>query len=215
MILETRAVPPVMKNGFVLGCESTRDGVVIDPGDDVDLLLAAVEQHGLAVRAILLTHAHLDHVGALTEMRQATGAPVYLHRADDALLLHAPAMWRTFGKQIGPIAPAEHELQHGDVITFGDCELQVIHTPGHTPGGVCLYSAADRLLIGGDTLFFESVGRTDLPGGDTETLYESIRTQLWALPDETQVFPGHGPPTTIGHERMHNPFVGRRAHGNR
>jgi hydroxyacylglutathione hydrolase len=212
--IQSWTVGPFAENPYLLACAGTGQAVFIDPGDAAGRLIRAVEAADVTITAILLTHAHLDHVAALTELREATGAPVYLHSADDALLQDAPRQWRTFGKQIGLIAPAEHELRHGDVITFGQCELHVIHTPGHTPGCVCLYSAADQLLIAGDTLFFESVGRTDLPGGNTETLYHSIQTHLWPLPDETRVLPGHGPPTSIGHERMHNPFVGERARGN-
>ena len=161
-----------------------------------------------------MTHAHLDHVGALTELREATGAPVYLHPADAGLLQQAQAQWRSFGKQIRPIAPAEHALNDGDRIAFGHCELVVIHTPGHTPGSVCFHAPDDQILIGGDTLFYRSVGRTDLPGGDTDQLIDSIRSKLWALPDATQVCPGHGELTTIGDEKHHNPFVGAQAKWN-
>lgn len=204
-------VGPFAENPYLLACADTGQAVFIDPGDAPARLIRAVEDAGVTISAILLTHAHLDHVGALTEMRQATGAPVYLHSADDELLLDAPRQWLTFGKTIGPVAPAEHPLNEGDVITFGNCELHVIHTPGHTPGGVCFYAPADGLLIAGDTLFHESVGRTDLPGGSSEILDRSIRTGLWGLPDVTQVLPGHGPPTSIGHERLYNPFVGEQA----
>lgn len=204
-------VGPFAENPYLLTCTETRQAVFIDPGDAPGRLIRAVEAAGVTISAILLTHAHLDHVGALTEMREKTGAPVYLHGDDDILLLDAPRQWLTFGKQIGPIAPAEHELHDGDLITFGQCELRVIHTPGHTPGCVCFYAPADGVLIAGDTLFFQSVGRTDLPGGSSEVLHRSIRTRLWGLPDTTQVRPGHGPPTSIGHERLHNPFVGEQA----
>ena len=199
------------ENPYLLTCTATRQAVFIDPGDAPGRLLRAIDTAGVTISAILLTHAHLDHVGALTEMREKTGAPVYLHSADDALLLDAPRQWSAFGKQIAPIAPAEHALRDGDVIGFGECELRVIHTPGHTPGCVCFYSPADELLIAGDTLFFQSVGRTDLPGGDTDQLLRSIRARLWPLPDATRVYPGHGPPTSLGHERRHNPFAGEHA----
>jgi glyoxylase-like metal-dependent hydrolase (beta-lactamase superfamily II) len=205
-------VGPFAENPYLLACADTGQAVFIDPGDAPERLIRAIDAARVTISAILLTHAHLDHVGALTEVRAKTGAPVYLHSADDLLLLDAPRQWQAFGKRIGPIAPAEFELRDGDVISFGRCELQVIHTPGHTPGCVCFYAAADNLLIAGDTLFFQSVGRTDLPGGSSETLHHSIRTRLWHLPDTTRVLPGHGPPTSIGDERAHNPFVGERTH---
>jgi hydroxyacylglutathione hydrolase len=200
-------VGPFAENPYLLACAESGQAVFIDPGDAAPRLLRAIEEAGVKVQAILLTHAHLDHVGALTELREATGAPVYLHPADDVLLQQAQAYWEIFGKQIEPIAPAEHTLHDGDRVTFGKCELEVIHTPGHTPGSVCFYAPDDGTLIAGDTLFFQSVGRTDLPGGDTATLLRSIRTRLWELPDETEVLPGHGQPTTIGYERRNNPFV--------
>lgn len=195
------------ENAYLVACANSGQAVFVDPGDDAQRLLRAVADAKVELQAILLTHAHLDHVGALNEMRAATGVPVYLHPADDMLLRQAHEYWLHFGKQIDPIAPAEHTLNDGDSIIFGDSELQVLHTPGHTPGSVCLYAPDDRTLIGGDTLFFESIGRTDLPGGDGTTLLRSIRAKLWPLPDKIQVYPGHGPPTTIGHERRHNPFV--------
>ncbi len=203
-------VGPFAENPYLLACARSGQAVFIDPGDDAPLLLDAIAGAGVTVKAILLTHAHLDHVGALTELREATGAPVYLHPDDDELLQYVPAQGQLFGLEAEPVAPADHALLDGDRISFGDCELVVIHTPGHSPGSVCFHAPADRILIAGDTLFFRSVGRTDLPGGDTRTLVTSIRTRLWALPDETLVYPGHGQATTIGEERRQNPFVGNR-----
>ncbi len=201
-------VGPFAENPYLLACAETGQAVFIDPGDDAPRLLRAVAEAGVSLQAIVLTHAHLDHVGAVTEMREATGAPVYLHRADDRLLAQAPAYWAAFGRQIDPIRPADHPLEHGDRIAVGRHQLSVIHTPGHTPGSVCFYAPADQKLIAGDTLFFRGVGRTDLPGGDMHALVASIRTRLWELPDETEVYPGHGQSTSIGAERRHNPFVG-------
>jgi len=195
------------ENAYLVACANSGQAVFVDPGDDAPRLLRAVADAKVELQAILLTHAHLDHVGALNEMRAATGVPVYLHPADDMLLRQAHEHWLHFGKQIAPIAPAEHTLNDGDSIIFGDSELHVLHTPGHTPGSVCLYTPDNLTLIGGDTLFFESVGRTDLPGGDSATLLRSIRAKLWPLADKIRVYPGHGQPTTIGHERRHNPFV--------
>lgn len=195
------------ENPYLIACAKSGQAVFVDPGDDAPRLLRELTDAKVELQAILLTHAHLDHVGALTELREATGVPVYLHPADDVLLQKAHQLWRSFGKHIGPIAPAEHTLNDGDSIMVGDTELRVLHTPGHTPGSVCLYAPDDQTLIAGDTLFFESIGRTDLPGGDTSTLLRSIRAKLWPLPDKTRVYPGHGQPTMIGHERRHNPFV--------
>ncbi len=204
-------VGPFSENPYLLACADTGQAVFIDPGDRASMLLAAIRKDGVELQAILLTHAHLDHVGALNELREATGVPVYLHPDDDWLLAEAHVQWSRFGKQIRPIAPADHPLAEGDTLRVGGCELRVLHTPGHTPGSVCFYAAADKVLIGGDTLFQRSVGRTDLPGGDTATLITSIRSKLWTLPEDTVVYPGHGSPTTIGEERRENPFVGEGA----
>lgn len=208
MILETRAVPPFMKNGFVLGCETTRQGVVIDPGDDVDLLLAAVDQHGLAISAILLTHAHLDHVTGVARAKDALGVPVWLHEADNPLYENVVQQGAMFGFRVDPQPAVDRFYTEGQVIEVGELRLTVRHTPGHCPGGVCLALAGTpQTLFVGDTLFAGSIGRTDLPGGDTATLMRSIRDVLYAFPDDTIVLSGHGEPTTIGREKRTNPFV--------
>jgi hydroxyacylglutathione hydrolase len=216
MILETRAVPPFMKNGFVLGCEATREGVVIDPGDDVDLLLAAVAQHRLRIVAILLTHAHLDHVTGVARARQVLKAPVWLHEADNFLYEGVVQQGMMFGFDVDPQPPVDHFYAANQTLRFGEYEVSVHHTPGHCPGGVCLVVNGDprtqgptdrRVLFVGDTLFAGSIGRTDLPGGDTETLLRSIREVLFSFPDGTPVYSGHGEPTTIGQEKRTNPFL--------
>lgn len=216
MILETRAVPPFMKNGFVLGCEVTREGVVIDPGDDVDLLLAAVEQHALKIVAILLTHAHLDHVTGVARAKQVLNVPVWLHEADNPLYGSVVQQGLLFGFRVDPQPPIDRFYAPDQTLRFGEYEIAVHHTPGHCPGGVCLAVNGDprthgpterRILIVGDTLFAGGIGRTDLPGGDTETLFRSIREVLFSFPDGTPVYPGHGAPTTIGQERRTNPFL--------
>ncbi|MBC8077488.1 MAG: MBL fold metallo-hydrolase [Chloroflexales bacterium] len=200
---------PFAENSYLLS-DATGGALFIDPGYDGERLWRAARDADLRIAAILLTHAHLDHVGALTFIRQHSGAPVYLHPADDALLAQAHIQWQQFGLRIAPIAPAEHQLHHGDTLAFGALTLEVLHTPGHTPGGVCFYSGANRTLIAGDTLFRRSIGRTDLPGGDGPALLRSIRERIFPLDGAgpIAVYPGHGPPTTIREELEQNPFVG-------
>ncbi len=216
MIFETRAVPPFMKNGFVLGCEVTREGVVIDPGDDVELLLEAVEKHALKPVAIVLTHAHLDHVTGVARAKQALGVPVWLHQDDNFLYEAVVQQGQMFGFKVDPQPAVDHFYEPDQKLRFGEYEIAVRHTPGHCPGGVCLAVNGDprtqgpterRILIVGDTLFAGSIGRTDLPGGDLETLLKSIRDVLFSFPDGTPVYSGHGEPTTIGQERRSNPFL--------
>ncbi len=216
MILETRAVPPFMKNGFVLGCEATREAVVIDPGDDVELLLEAVTSHGLKPVAILLTHAHLDHVTGVAQAKQALGVPVWLHKDDNFLYEAVVQQGMMFGFKVEPQPPVDRFYEPDQKLRFGEYEIAVHHTPGHCPGGVCLAVNGDprtqgpterRILIVGDTLFAGSIGRTDLPGGNLETLLASIRNVLFSFPDGTPVYSGHGEPTTIGQERRSNPFL--------
>ena len=220
MIIEHRAVAPFFKNGFVLGCEDTREGVVIDPGDEVDDLLAAAAGHELSIGNILLTHAHLDHVTGVAKAKRALDVPVWLHRDDNPLYEHVVDQGRMFGIRVDPQPPIdrfyEAEGHRGGegyeaALRFGRYAVRVLHTPGHCPGGVCLAVTRDgeqrSTLFVGDTLFAGSIGRTDLPGGDTETLLRSIRTVLFAFPDDSVVWSGHGEQTTIGQERRMNPFL--------
>jgi glyoxylase-like metal-dependent hydrolase (beta-lactamase superfamily II) len=212
MIIETHAVEPFFKNGYVVGCEETREGVVIDPGDEVDLLVDAVKRQGLKIRYILLTHAHLDHVTGVKRAKDALGVPVGLHRADNFLYEAVVQQGQMFGFRVEP-QPKVDFFYEGDAtrLAFGRFDAIVQHTPGHCPGGVCLAigrtGGAKRTLFVGDTLFAGSIGRTDLPGGDTQTLLDSIRNVLFAYPDDTVVYSGHGEPTTIGQERRTNPFL--------
>jgi hydroxyacylglutathione hydrolase len=211
MILETQATGPFMKNGFVVGCERTREAVLIDPGDEVAGLLAFAERQTLAIRAILLTHAHVDHITGVATAKRALGVPIYLHRDDLFLYEHAVESGRIFGLRVEPQPPIDEFYSAGQVIAFGEYEARPHHTPGHCPGGVCLEigkkGERGKDLFVGDTLFAGSIGRTDLPGGDYNTLIGSIRTVLFAFGDEAVVYPGHGPSTTIGHERRTNPFL--------
>jgi glyoxylase-like metal-dependent hydrolase (beta-lactamase superfamily II) len=213
MHIVTAAAPPFYKNGYVVSCETTRAAVIIDPGDEVEDLLRAVAADGLEVRAILLTHAHLDHVTGVARAKDALEAPVWLHHDDLFLYEGAVEQGRMFGLRVEAPPPVDHFYEPGVPFHFGRLVVDVRHTPGHCPGGVCLAIGREdrpahvRDLFVGDTLFAGSIGRTDLPGGDTATLLRSIREVLFAYPDETRVFSGHGPDTTIGRERRTNPFT--------
>jgi glyoxylase-like metal-dependent hydrolase (beta-lactamase superfamily II) len=210
MILEVRAVEPFMKNGFVVGCEETREAVVIDPGDEVDSLLEAVRFHSLVVRYILLTHAHLDHITGVGRAKRALNVPVGLHEADNYLYRAVVQQGLTFGFHVDPQPPVDFFYEGQGPWRFGRYGAWVYHTPGHCRG-VCLAIGRDddpaRTLFVGDTLFAGSIGRTDLPGGNLETLLKSIREVLFAFPDDTPVYPGHNEPTTIGREKRTNPFL--------
>lgn len=207
MIHEIIPVGPLQCNCSVIGDEGTREAMVIDPGDDVQDVLALVNKHGLTVKQIVVTHAHIDHVGGAMKLRGLTGAPILLNQNDYALLkmLDAQAAW------VGMASPGSVEidqpLAEGDKVRAGGLEATVLHTPGHTEGSVCLYFAAQEKLIAGDTLFAGSIGRTDLPGGSLEKIMKSLHQRVLALPDPTIVVPGHGPLTTIGEERESNPFL--------
>ena len=210
MLIETRAVPPFQKNGFVVACERTQAAVLIDPGDEVQDLLEVVRARQLTVQHILLTHAHLDHVTGVGAAKAALGAPVYLHRDDLPLYERIEAQGAMFGIRVQR-QPDVDRFYDGTLITFGDYEVRVHHTPGHCPGGVCLQigprgNPGAHLFVG-DTLFASSIGRTDLPGGHYGTLMRSITNVLFPLGDAAIVHPGHGPDTTIGRERTTNPFV--------
>lgn len=211
MLLEVRAVPPFHKNGFVVGCEKTRQAVLIDPGDEVDMLLEVVQRQALSVQSILLTHAHVDHVTGVARAKQALGVPIYLHRDDQFLYDAAPQQAAFFGLHVGELPPIDRFYELEKTLSFGEYEVSVHHTPGHCPGGVCLAvrkSGSEKSdLFVGDTLFAGSIGRTDLPGGDYATLMRSITQVLFAFGDDAQVYPGHGPKTTIGQERKTNPFL--------
>jgi hydroxyacylglutathione hydrolase len=207
MIHEILPVGPLHCNCSVIGDEITHEAMVIDPGDDTEDVLTLVQKHNLQVKQIVITHAHIDHVGGAMKLRAATGAPILLNQNDYALLkmLDVQAAW------IGMKNPGKVEIDHGlgqaDTLTAGSLTADVIHTPGHTEGSVCLFFPAERMLIAGDTLFAGSIGRTDLPGGSSEKIIDSLQQKVLVLPDDTLVVPGHGPLTTIGEERESNPFL--------
>jgi hydroxyacylglutathione hydrolase len=211
MIVESQAVGPFFKNGYVVGCEETGEAILIDPGDEAAALLAFAERSGLKIRHILLTHAHVDHVTGVAAARRALGAPVYLHRDDLLLYEHAVEMGAMFGLTVEAPPPVDVFYAPAQVIAFGTYDVRVHHTPGHSPGGVCLQvgkkGTAGKELFVGDTLFAGSIGRTDLPGADHQTLLASIRTVLFPRGDDAIVHSGHGPDTTIGQERRTNPFL--------
>ena len=207
MIHEILPVGPLQCNCSIIGDEATRDAMVIDPGDDIEDVLSIVQKHQLQVRQIVITHAHIDHVGGAMKLRQVTGAPILMNENDYALvkMLDVQAAW------LGMAPPGKVEIDRSmadaDKVEAGPLVANVIHTPGHTEGSVCLYFPAQRKLIAGDTLFAGSIGRTDLPGGSFDKIIRSLHEKVLALPDETVVVPGHGPLTTIGGERESNPFL--------
>jgi len=210
MIHEILAVGPLQCNCSVIGDEATREAMVIDPGDDIEDVLAIIRKHNLQVKQIVITHAHIDHVGGAMKLRTATGAPILLNQNDYALLkmLDVQAAW------IGVATPGnveiDHSLANGENVTAGSITASVLQTPGHTEGSICLYFPTEKKLIAGDTLFAGSIGRTDLPGGSYPKILRSLHDTVLALPDDTVVIPGHGPITTIGNERETNPFLVKR-----
>jgi glyoxylase-like metal-dependent hydrolase (beta-lactamase superfamily II) len=211
MIIESQAISPFFKNGFVIGCEQTREAALIDPGDEVPALLSFAERSRLTIRYILLTHAHVDHVTGVAAAKRALNVPVYLHRDDLFLYERAVQTGALFGLTVEPQPPIDEFYAPNQVITFGTYEVRPHHTPGHCPGGVCLQvgkqGETGKELFVGDTLFAGAIGRTDLPGADHATLIASIRNVLFAFGDDAIVHPGHGPDTTIGQERRTNPFL--------
>jgi hydroxyacylglutathione hydrolase len=210
MLLEVRAVAPFYKNGFVVGCERTHDAIIIDPGDEIGELLPVVDALDVTVLAILLTHAHLDHISGVATAKARFDAPVYLHRDDLFLYERIVEQGAMFGLPMTEQPPVDIFYDESPIV-FGDYDVRVHHTPGHCPGEVCLevgrQEESVRELFVGDTLFAGSIGRTDLPGGDHTTLMRSITEVLFALGDNAIVHPGHGPDTTIARERSSNPFV--------
>lgn len=198
-------VGPLQVNCFIVADEETKEAIVIDPGDDAQDIIRMIKDKGLLVKYIVNTHAHFDHVTANQALKEATGAALLLHEGDAPLLATISQHAKMFGMTSPSSPPADRYVKHGDVITVGAISLKVLHTPGHSPGGICLLG--NGFVFSGDALFESSIGRTDLPGGDLMTLINAIKEQLMTLPDETQVFCGHGPATTIGAERQENPFL--------
>ena len=218
MIIEQITLTAFQQHTRLLGCERTRRAVCVDPGEATDEIVEALERLGLELQAIALTHAHMDHVGGVAALKRARpGAEVVLHEADEPLyfaLPQQPALlgipreqWRHFGFEYEAPPPVERRWQDGEVYTVGELEFKVLHCPGHTPGHVVLFEPNERKVFVGDCLFAGSVGRTDLPGGSTQQLMDSIHDKILTLGDDVTVYSGHGPETTIGRERLTNPFL--------
>jgi hydroxyacylglutathione hydrolase len=207
MLIETIVVGPLGVNCLILGDKQSNEGVVIDPGADCDMVLAAVARLGLKIKYLINTHGHFDHVGCNRQVQLETGAEFLIHEKDLALLMMASRSAQKYGLSVED-SPAPHRyLTDGMRLDFGRRSIEVLHTPGHTEGGCCLLLRHEKLVVTGDTLFADSVGRTDLPGGSHEVLIASIQDKLMPLEDDTVVWPGHGPSTTIGRERRLNPYL--------
>jgi len=207
MILETFPVGPLQCNCTLLGDEETREAIVIDPGDEIGRIHRRLTTLGLSLKQILITHAHIDHVGGALRLKALTGAPIYLNENDLPLLQMMAAQAAWLGVDSPETAPPDEPLNDGQRVGLANYPAQIIHTPGHTQGSICLYFAPLKMILAGDTLFAGSIGRTDLPGGNPEQIIDSIHSRLLTLPDDTNVVPGHGPTTTIGAERKTNPFL--------
>jgi hydroxyacylglutathione hydrolase len=207
MIHKIFPVGPLQCNCSIIGDEQTREAMVIDPGDQIEEILQILREHKLTLKQIVITHAHIDHVGGAMKLKAATGASILMNQNDYALLkmLDMQAAW--IGMPPPGMVKIDEAVDPGRVLKIGGISSTVIHTPGHTEGSICLYFPEEKRLIAGDTLFAGSIGRTDLPGGSMEKILRSLHTQVLTLPDETEVIPGHGPATTIGEERETNPFL--------
>jgi hydroxyacylglutathione hydrolase len=205
LIIEFMPVGPIMANCYIVGCKETLEAVVIDPGDDADMILMKLNELKLKVKYIINTHGHFDHVGANRKLKEATGAELLIHALDAPMLGSLAQAAASFGLQSENSPSPDKTIDDGDIITFGKISFKVIHTPGHSPGGISLYT--NGYLFVGDTLFQGSIGRTDLPGGNFNTLKSSIQNKLFPLDDNIRVFTGHGPETSIGKEKRYNPFV--------
>lgn len=207
MRLKNIAVTDFMTNCFIIWDEDTREGLVIDPGGDASLILKEIKADDIKVKGIVITHAHIDHIGALKTIKDETGAEIMMHSAELPVLKFASRMGSMFGVKVEQQPEPDRLLTEGDKIEFGKYFLKVIETPGHSPGGISLLASDGVTCFSGDTLFAQSIGRTDFPGGDYDTLINSIKTKIIPLGDNVQVYPGHGPATTVAEEKRFNPFL--------
>jgi hydroxyacylglutathione hydrolase len=210
MILESFPVGPLACNCTILGDEETHEAIVIDPGDNIARIHERLAKLGVKLKQIIVTHAHIDHVGGALKLKRLTGAPIFLNEGDLPLLqmMDTQAAW--LGVRPPEVAPPDAGLADGQIVGLEHYPALVLHTPGHTQGSICLHFAPLKLVVAGDTLFAGSIGRTDLPGGNFDQIMDSLQSRLMTLPDETKVLPGHGPATTIGDERESNPFLQKR-----
>jgi hydroxyacylglutathione hydrolase len=211
LVVRCAAVTPLASNCYLVGDPASREAILVDPGEYVPAVEALAAPEGFRITRILLTHGHFDHVSGGAEARRALGVPLWLHAADVPQLARLGQVAAMFGFGDGVPPEIDHRPEDGERFAVGGEEGQVIHTPGHSPGGLCLWFAKAKALVTGDTLFVGSVGRTDLPGGDTKALVSSIREKLFPLGDDVRFFPGHGPSGLLGEERRNNPFVGEKA----
>jgi hydroxyacylglutathione hydrolase len=207
MIHEILTVGMLQCNCSIFGDEQSREAIVIDPGDQIDEILAVLAKHSLHVKAIVITHAHIDHIGGAAKLKAATGAPVYMNGNDQSLYDHLDTQATWLGMDTPQRTSVDIDAREGGSLSLGDAEFHILDTPGHTQGSISLWIPAEGKLIAGDTLFRDSIGRTDLPGGDGQQILRSIHTKLLKLPEEAIVIPGHGPNTTIGREKERNPFL--------
>jgi hydroxyacylglutathione hydrolase len=207
MILRMLVVGPIQANCYILGCERTNLAAVIDPGGDVDKILIALAKDKLRCVYIINTHGHFDHSGDNKRLKEVTGAEIIIHRADASMITQQGTSGGAWGMKVDNSPPPDRLVKDGDIITFGDISLKVLHTPGHSPGGISL--ATDKVVFVGDTLFAGSIGRTDFPGGDERALLHNVREKIFTLGDDVIVYPGHGPETTVGREKRTNPFFAR------
>jgi hydroxyacylglutathione hydrolase len=206
LVFDSLETGPLMTNCYILGDSQSQEAAVVDPGGHVGAIRSALDRRGLSCKLIVNTHAHFDHVGGNAELKKATGAKICIHPAEAPLLGHLAEQGRMFGVELTNSPPPDQLINEGDRLQVGALTLKVLHTPGHSPGSVCLVVEGQKMIIVGDLIFAGSIGRTDFPGGSFEALIEGVRQKIFPFPDDTKLFPGHGPATTVGREKKTNPF---------
>lgn len=209
MILEMITVGPFQENCYIIGDEESGEGALIDPGDEASRIAIAVEQTSVEIGQIILTHSHIDHIGAVAQLKEEYACPVLIHVEAEPMLKQAPTQAMMMGLKFDKVPSVDRYIEDEEIVKVGSLKLKALYTPGHAPGHLSFYVEEEGLVISGDALFAGSVGRVDLPGGSMEVLMDSIKERLLTLPDETRVYPGHGPETTIANEKEYNPFLVR------